>query len=77
MDSLSLFPRDRIYFPFVWLEEWATLDEENADLLRKMVVKPLKAAEVLKWLMVALGGVAVIVSTLVLMKLFCTSQEFV
>ena len=55
-------------FPIVWIDECAELDRENADKIKRMILTPLTASEVVQWLLVALGAIGLMISTITLLK---------
>ena len=48
-------------FPLLWADENAELDEENADLLKSKVVKPIKLVDGFSYFGLALGCILVTV----------------
>ena len=56
----------KIILPMLWLDEGADIDEENSQLVKDLVVKPIKITVVFQWLFVAIGAVLMVVSAVVL-----------
>ncbi len=60
----------KLLHPFFWLEEGATLDDENADLLHSMVELPVNLSVGAQWTMVAVGAAAALVAGFFLLRMF-------
>lgn len=51
-----------VVLPLLWLEEAADLDQENADIIKDMVINPVNALEGVQWTMVAIGAAMMLTS---------------
>ena len=54
--------RDVPAFPLIWADENAEIDEENSDMLKNDVVKPINLVDGFSYFMLVLGCVLVAVS---------------
>lgn len=68
--------RDLLH-PILWLEEGADIDDENADKIKKMVVTPLVALEAVQWLLVALGGLGMLIAIGYFLARCCKKDQYV
>ena len=47
--------KDFTLTPLLWVDEGADIDQENIDLLKKMLITPILILEAAKWTLIVLG----------------------
>lgn len=66
-DIWELGHLDDIVMPLVWVNESATIDEANADTF-KTTMLPMKIIAVLQYILIGLGGVAIITAIVIIVR---------
>ena len=60
--------KDFTLMPLLWVDEGADIDQENIDLLKKMLITPILILEAAKWTLIVLGLLLAVLGAFMFIK---------
>ena len=60
--------KDFTLMPLLWVDEGADIDQENIDLLKKMLITPIIILEAAKWTLIVLGLLLAVLGAFMFIK---------